>query len=293
MTQTAPQINGSSSGVLGFQRAGPVLIVFGNEKGGSGKSTAALQTAIALLYKGYKVGTIDLDARQGTMTRYLRNRYIYNSTHQKNVPCPLHLPIDRSQATTLQAQKADDMSFLSMAIDELWKTTDFIVIDTPGADTHLNRLAHGLADVLVTPLNDSLIDLDVLASLDPVDGHVRAPSFYAQHVRKLMTEKERQLGRKTDWIVMRNRLSTFDTQNKQKMGTVLNTLSGAFGFRLAPGFGERLIFRDLFLEGLTMMDIAQQTPIASFTPSQAAAYQETQALMDTINPFQYKQPMGA
>lgn len=269
---------------------GPVLIVFGNEKGGSGKSTAALQTAIALLYRGYRVGTIDLDARQGTMTRYLRNRYIHAAQRNTRLPSPLHLPIDRSVADTVAGQKAEDMGFLAMAMDELGGACDFIVIDTPGSDTHLNRLAHGLADILVTPMNDSLIDLDVLASIDPITGEIKAPSFYTRHVHDLLAAKEVQLGRKTDWIVMRNRLSALDNMNKRKMFDILNTLSGQYGFRLASGFGERLVFRDLFLQGLTLMDLARAPDAPPFTASQQAAMSETQALMATIAPERYKTP---
>jgi chromosome partitioning protein len=289
-TMTEVQARTISPSTVTAHAEGPVLIVFGNEKGGSGKSTSALQTAIALMYRGFRVGTIDLDARQGTMTRYLRNRYLYASQQKTRLPCPLHLPIDRSHAETMTEQKSEDMGFMAMAMDELGSVCDFIIVDTPGADTHLNRLAHGLADILVTPMNDSLIDLDVLASIDPLTFDVRAPSFYTQHVHKLLGEKERQLGRKTDWIVMRNRLSSLDNQNKRRIQDILGTLAGSYGFRLTNGFGERLIYRDLFLQGLTIMDLARMENAAPFTPSQQGAMTEIHALMDVLAPERYKNP---
>ena len=52
----------------------PHFIVFANEKGGTGKSTTAVHTAIALAASGHRVGALDLDQRQRTMTRYLENR---------------------------------------------------------------------------------------------------------------------------------------------------------------------------------------------------------------------------
>ncbi len=289
MPYFTPQVSFSPTPIQNLSTVSPVLIVFGNEKGGSGKSTAAIQTAIALLHRGYRVGTIDLDARQGTMTRYLRNRYLYAArTPGPTLPCPLHLPIDRSTATTLEAQKSDDRAFLAMAMDELGTACDFIVIDTPGADTHLNRLAHGIADILVTPMNDSLIDLDVLASIDPVTGAIKNPSFYTTHVQTLLAEKERQMGRKTDWIVMRNRLSALDSHNKRKIQTILSALSHRHGFRLATGFGERLIYRDLFLQGLTISDLPHLSDARTMTASHTAAMDETNSLIATINPKKYK-----
>lgn len=267
---------------------GPVLIVFGNEKGGSGKSTAAIQTAIALMYRGYRVGTVDLDARQGTMTRYLRNRYLYTARVNTPLPCPMHMPIDRSSAQTMAEQKAEDMGFMAMAMDELGATCDFVVVDTPGADTHLNRLAHGLADVLVTPMNDSLVDLDVLASIDPLTGNIIGPSFYTRHVHTLLSEKARTMGRDTDWIVMRNRLSALDNNNKRRINDILQTLSSQNGFRLLGGFGERLIYRDLFLHGLTAADLPMLQPQATLNASQRAAMDETNALVAAIGPERYK-----
>lgn len=293
MPHFIPQSQSTTTPPNNLSTTSPILIVFGNEKGGSGKSTAAIQTAIALLRRGYRVGTIDLDARQGTMTRYLRNRYLHAArTPDTPLPCPLHLPIDRSTASTIESQKSDDRSFLAMAMDELSPSCDFIVIDTPGADTHLTRLAHGIADILVTPMNDSLIDLDVLASIDPVTGAIKGPSFYTTHIQALLAEKERQMGRKTDWIVMRNRLSALDSHNKRKIQTILLALSHRHGFRLAPGFGERLIFRDLFLQGLTMSDFPHLVGAPPMTISQQSALNETNALIAAINPGRYKTSVG-
>ena len=64
-------------------------------------------------------------------------------------------------------------------MDVLGHTHDFVVIDTPGHDSPLMRLAHSMADILVTPLNDSFVDLDVLGSLDPDTLEVTGTSHYA------------------------------------------------------------------------------------------------------------------
>src|SRR3546814_6757451 len=52
----------------------PYVIVVGSEKGGTGKSTTAIHLTVGLMKLGFRVGTIDLDARQGTFTAFWRNR---------------------------------------------------------------------------------------------------------------------------------------------------------------------------------------------------------------------------
>ena len=52
----------------------PHIIVFANEKGGTGKSTTAVHVAIALAARGATVSAFDLDHRQRTMGRYFDNR---------------------------------------------------------------------------------------------------------------------------------------------------------------------------------------------------------------------------
>ena len=143
------------------------IIVLGNEKGGSGKSTTAMHVAIGLLRLGYRVGSIDLDARQGTFSHYMANRFEYSAQQRLSLPIPLHFPIERSKADTVIAQEEQDRDFLNMALEELNTQTDFIVIDTPGSDTFLGQLAHSYADTLITPMNDSFVDLDVLARISP------------------------------------------------------------------------------------------------------------------------------
>ena len=215
----------------------PYIIVLGNEKGGSGKSTTAMHVAIGLLRLGYRVGSIDLDARQGTFSRYMANRFEYAAQEKINLPIPLHFPIERSQALTREEQEAIDTNFLNMAIEELTALTDFIVIDTPGSDTFLGFLAHSYADTLITPMNDSFIDLDVLARVNQTTREIRGLSPYTKMVITAREDKKQKQGRDIDWIVMRNRLSSLDAKNKREVGEMLSELSKTLGFRIAPGFG--------------------------------------------------------
>ncbi len=258
------------------------IIVFGNEKGGSGKSTTCMHTATALARLGLRVGVIDLDLRQRTFTRYLENRADYNARHGAHLPTPdvtLLPKVDR--ADLAEGENPFDAS-LTLAVDRLRDTVDFVVIDCPGNHTRLSQVAHGLADTLVTPLNDSFVDFDLLARVDPETGKVTGPSVYSEMVWGARQQRA-QAGRKPiDWIVLRNRLGAQEMHNKRKMGQALEDLSSRIGFRVAPGFTERVIFRELFPKGMTLLDL-KDIGISSLNLSNIAARQEVRDLIRALN----------
>lgn len=258
----------------------PYVIVLGNEKGGTGKSTASMHLITSLLYQGHTVGSIDVDARQGTLSRYIENRK--NLIQQKGLALsmPRHYPVFRSTEESVRAAQEEEQDRFHQTL-ALLQDCQFIVIDTPGSDTYLSRLAHSHADTLITPLNDSFIDLDMLVRVNPDSLDILRPSTYSEMVWEQKKQRAIRDGGKIDWIVMRNRLSNIYSRNKEEMERVLQALSRRIGFRLVPGFGERVIFRELFLNGLTLLDMRQtNTPM---TLSHISAKQELNALLEKIN----------
>jgi chromosome partitioning protein len=256
--------------------SGPKIIVFGNEKGGSGKSTAAVQVAIGLLRAGHKIATLDLDARQGTLSRYMSHR----ETHG-DLPMPAHaaiLPSTLNDKT--EAAKADREALESQIA--AFPDCAFVIADTPGNDTNLSRLAHARADTLITPINDSFVDFDLLARVDPATRKILGPSVYAELVWDRRKERAMAGGAPIDWIVMRNRLGHSEARNKREMGEALEELAKRIGFRTAPGFGERVIFRELFLTGLTLFDLGAGVGGPPLAMSHLAGRQEARTLIDAI-----------
>ncbi len=266
------------------------IIVFGNEKGGSGKSTSAMHVAVSLLRLGYRVGTIDLDARQGTLTRYMKNRWAFIERSHHEIPLPLHMDIEQSKASVVEDQEKEERDFLMLALADLGTTCDFIVIDTPGAHNHLSRLAHSYADTLVTPLNDSFVDLDLLGRIDPETYEVTAPSVYTLMVEEQNVEKVTRGGTPVHWIVMRNRLSHLKARNKQKMALILDKMALMFGFQMVSGFGDRVVFKELFPKGLTLLDLKEETG-HRLSLSELAARQEVRQLICAIAPEKIKGPV--
>lgn len=222
------------------------FIVFANEKGGTGKSTTAVHTAIALAASGHRVGALDLDSRQRTMTRYLENR---DATMRR---------LDRQLAqATYEVLDDQTEQGLATALGRLEDRSDVIVIDTPGRDDPLARDAILKADTLVTPMNDSFVDLDLIGQVHPENYKITRPSFYAELIWNSRTQRAKQTGKSVDWVVLRNRLQHIESHNLKRVGAALDELARRVGFRVIPGLGERVIYRELFPKGLTLLDLQQ------------------------------------
>lgn len=230
------------------------VIVVGNEKGGSGKSTTAFHLAVYLLYQGHRVATVDADSRQQTFTRYVRNRRHWSDEAARAIPQPKHVHMPTAWGDSATENRKSELNIFLRAMDELQQTADFVVIDTPGFDSNLTRLAHAAADTLVTPINDSLIDLDVLARLDPATGEPMETSPYSRQVLKARAEQMRQRGRGFDWVLVRNRISNLGSRNAQTVQDTIDRLAERFSCRVAQGIAERVIFRSLFATGMTVFD---------------------------------------
>lgn len=279
---------GSANGVP--QR--PYLIVLGNEKGGSGKSTTAMHIVVSLLAEGYKVGTIDLDARQKSLTRYVENRRKYCEANGLTLPMPTELVVPRSELRSADAAEADEKERFEQAYLALAGRVDVVVVDCPGSDTYLSRLAHTAADTLVTPVNDSFVDLDLLAKIDPDTYAVQGPSLYAEMVWKARQRRALADGGSIDWVVLRNRVGSLHAKNKERVEAALSELSKRIGVRYVSGLGERVIYRELFLLGLTLIDLKSEGGLdgQGMSMSHVAARQELRALVNALDlPFRRAQ----
>ncbi|WP_052716005.1 division plane positioning ATPase MipZ [Devosia chinhatensis] len=233
---------------------GTHVIVVGNEKGGSGKSTTALHLAVYLLHQGYGVATIDVDSRQQTLTRYIRNRRASVETSGRDIPLPRHVHLPTAWGDSIRENQKVELDIFTRAMDELAGAVDFVIIDTPGFDGNLARLAHGAADSIVTPINDSMIDLDVLARIDPKTGQPLEASPYSRNVQKARAERQARDGGLTDWVLVRNRISNLGSHNASRVQDIVERLAQGLNCRVADGIAERVIFRSLFLAGMTVFD---------------------------------------
>ena len=240
-------------------------IVFANEKGGTGKSTTAVHVAIALAAAGHRVAALDLDVRQRTLGRYLDNRAATGRRRE------LDLPV--ADYATLKDLSVDG---LHAEVERLSDGADYLIVDTPGRDDPLGRAAIALSDTLVTPINDSFVDLDLIGQVDAETFKVRKPSFYAELIWDLRKVRAKTDGGTVDWVVLRNRLQHLDAHNMRRVAAALAELSKRVGFRVIPGLGERVIYRELFPKGLTLLDPGA---IGSIGLSHVAARQELREMI--------------
>lgn len=253
------------------------IIVIGNEKGGAGKTTTSMHLLTSLLHLGFKVTSIDIDCRQKSLSRYLENRKLYSEKHSLNLLSPKHFTLDES------SNKEGDIKILNDFIKQELDSCDFLLIDTPGSNTTLSSFAHSMADTIITPINDSFLDLDVIAQIEADSLKIIRPSFYAQAIWEQKMQKAKRDKGEINWIVIRNRVSSIDAKNKQKMTEVLSKLSNRLGFRVSFGFNERVIYRELFLHGLTLLDIKPGMTDITLNLSHITAKQELNNLLRQLN----------
>lgn len=258
------------------------VIVVGNEKGGSGKTTLSMHLVVFLLARGVRIATIDLDMRQRSLSRYVHNRASWARRTGERLRLPNHYEFSASEADSRAAMRSEDYSALAQAVAQIELEHDFVVIDTPGADHHLMRLAHSFGDTLVTPLNDSFVDFDVLGRTDPVTGELTEVGHYATMVREARRRRRGVDGTELDWVVVRNRLAPLDTRNRRSMDRALDELALQLGFRFAAGVSERVIFREFFPKGLTALDELDSREQGEPTASHLAARQEIRSLIRAL-----------
>lgn len=257
------------------------IIVVGNEKGGAGKSTVSMHLATALARMGYKVGTLDLDLRQRTFGRYIENRGSFLAQADLDLPSPDVHDLPEIDPATLEPGENIYDHRLSAAVSNLDPGCDFILIDCPGSHTRLSQVAHSLADTLITPLNDSFIDFDLLARIDANGDKILGPSVYSEMVWNARQLRAQAGLKPIDWVVVRNRIGAQRMVNKEKMERAIARLSKRIGFRTAPGFSERVIFRELFPRGLTLLDL-RDIGVKQLNISNIAARQELRDLVKAL-----------
>jgi chromosome partitioning protein len=245
-------------------RREPHIVVFANEKGGVGKSTSAFHTVVALCNRVESVAIIDLDVRQRSLGKAIENRQATGRRLDIELPCPLHdvvgdMAIDR----------------LANEIRRLSRSHDFIVIDVAGHDSEIARYAISMADTLITPINDSFVDLALLGHIDPVEMRFEVLGPFARLVKHLATTRINGKVRDLDWVVIPNRIRRLGSNNEKRFSSFLAQIAPVAGFRMGHGLDERVIYRELYPFGLTLLD-------ADFLPDLKRVRQVAQVEMQSM-----------
>lgn len=229
------------------------------------------------------MATIDLDSRQRSFTHYIDNRLAWSRQRGKDLPTPTHVCFDEDGEFVTAEDEAAGRATFASTLANLAESHDTIIIDTPGHNHYLSRLAMASADTLITPLNDSFVDLDVLGNVDPETFGVTGVSHYARIVDEARRERQQAGKPETDWIVLRNRLSTLSSRNKRFVGDALADLSQRLGFRSAEGLAERVVFREFYPRGLTAIDDLDELTLGTRpTMSHVTAQLEVQNLVAAL-----------
>lgn len=262
-----------------FDKMQPYIFTVGNIKGGAGKTTISMHLISGLMDLGFKVASIDVDSHQHSLTSYINNRELYKKANNLSLPVPMHALV-RSKVGAVEEILQDEKKLFEQALYEAKKSSQIVVIDTAGSLCNLSCLAHSYADTIITPINDSFLDLDLLVEVEADSLKIRKLSTYSEMVWKQKLQRANRDKGSIQWIIARNRLSSIDTHNKRAISTVMQTFAQRLKCVISPGFQDRVIFKELFLKGLTLFDIKHvKMPL---TVSHIAARQEMRNFMKCI-----------
>jgi chromosome partitioning protein len=246
------------------------VIVVGNEKGGAGKSTIAIHLATALMHGDAKVAVIDLDLRQQSMGHFFNSRRAWTASAGVVLPMPVDIGMGAEAVKMVDADPENGLLRLDEIMARAGESADFVLIDTPGGDTALSRAAHGRADVIVTPMNDSFVDFDLLGQVDPVTLDLIRPSIYAETVWESRKIKAATRGKSIDW------------RNRKRLEERIVALAKRVGFRIGPGLRDRVIYRELYPFGLTIADLSAKVRPVPVSLGHVAARQELRSLSQAL-----------
>ena len=276
--------------------AQPLVIVVGNEKGGAGKSTLAIHIIVGLMQAGHKAAIIDLDLRQRSMSHFFANRAAWTAANGHVLPMPFEPDLGDGKALAKAPEDEQVARFEAAFAEAQQRGVEVILIDTPGGDTALSRLAHARADQIVTPMNDSFVDFDLLGQVDPVTLDLIKPSIYSESVWEARKQRAITQGRQAtiDWLVVTNRLAVAEARNRRRLEERMTTLAKRVGFRVGPGLRDRVIYRELFPFGLTVADLSADIRPVAVSLAHVAARQEMRNLMQAmgLESSALEQPVG-
>lgn len=254
------------------------VIVFANQKGGVGKSTLAFHAAIALCDVGKKVAVIDLDHGQATLSGALINREATCRLLKIGLPTPRFATVSHSSG-----------AYLAQEIARIGSDCNYVVIDLAGGDSPITRRAVAMADTLVTPVNSSFADIDLLGQFDATTMRLKRLGRFARLVNGIGQAREDRSMAVADWIVMPNRIRRSGSNNEISIGDSLAHLAEIAGYRIGKGMCERVAYRELFLFGLTHLDLKRIPHLAR--AKLAAKHEIEQLLADLRLPTECDQAL--
>lgn len=275
-------ISANSSGNASESHSSRV-IVLGNEKGGTGKTTLAIHLLLGLQAKGARVAAIDLDGRMSGFSKFLENRESWARKSRQNIYTPPYFTVLPSQNKDASVREQEDFAGFAGAVEKLEHVSDYLILDLPPGDTYLSRLAHSMADILITPVNDGFLDVNVLGDVDIDDLSVKKINPYGKYVLDCLTRRKNIDGKGFNWLLVKNRVSSLGAKHKLKIDMALNNLATKLDATIATNIGDRVIFRELYSMGLSVFDVLDKQTGVKATASHNEAKKEILDLIEFID----------
>jgi chromosome partitioning protein len=244
-----------------------------------------MHLAVGLIKAGRRVATLDIDFEGRTLSQYIHNRLGFAQANELALDTPAHYRVTDALSNTKSGEtETAEINFISSAIAAAESDHDFIIIDTPSVLTKSNLFAHALADTVISPINDSFLDLDAIVPSTEMTQEI-ARSAYTAAIHRAREARELVTSRTIEWLVIPNRVfSSLDTRNERTIRMAIEEASLRLGFRIAPGIAELLVYRQLFPKGLTAFDPMEES-LLGVKPgiSHVLARQDLRQLTSLVN----------
>jgi len=243
------------------------VITIGNNKPGAGKTTLAVHVILSLVSYGYRVCAIDIDPDQRSLSHYLENRKRYMNQRGITLPMPTaHATVNQRSLSTAISNDTHCHHFQDY-IHRICQEYDFLVMDTQAFNSFLSRFAHSLANIIITPVNYSLSDIE--------------GEYWSLIERRNDTQNQIH-STPLRWFILRNRYLLVDTPGIRHIYKQFSRLAFSHELIWKDGLQERPLYHELFLRGLSLLDVGEENHGIEVTLPYIAARQELRQFLRTL-----------
>lgn len=245
------------------------IVTIGSFKGGTGKTTMAAVLGTAMTLRGLKVRVIELETQTKPLARYQASREFAD--------------LDGPKVTDLNVSggtpdvKDWQMTFSSVKADAERAGIDVVIIDTTSVWKPEVIAAHLMADLVLTTVTESPIDL---YQIMPTEGpSMQAVRPYAQLIDLVRRHAEKAERTNFDWFLCLNRKSHLITRVGERVRDRLTEFTDESRIQMVEGLVDRVGYRNMMDTGITPMDVIAGQPVQR---SQIAARTEVNRLASRV-----------
>jgi cellulose biosynthesis protein BcsQ len=261
------------------------VVTISGFKGGTGKTTVASLLGVAAVKDGLRVASLDLDRNTRNLSSFLTLRRAAKLASPDHV---MLMDLDESKKHKNAGPKHTGRLEPLVRMARL-DGYDLLIIDTSSGNLVDVYEAHLLADVILTPMNESPADMHGLFA--PAGSKAAPKINYREMIETVRFDRRRAGLPVQRWHVVMNRVAALPTKIGFTITDKVEELSREAGFEAIWRLRDRVAHRALALEGRTVFDEPAE---GRLTMSELAGRSEVRALLSILEqPAAVPQRMAA